>query len=37
MCRTAVNVFSDTVGAVVIAKSEGETPYSMDPDTAMLD
>jgi len=27
MCRTAVNVFSDTVGAVVIARSEGETPY----------
>jgi DAACS family dicarboxylate/amino acid:cation (Na+ or H+) symporter len=28
MCRTAVNVFSDTVGAVIIAKSEGEEPYS---------
>ena len=27
MCRTAVNVFSDTVGAVVIARSEGELPY----------
>lgn len=27
MCRTSVNVFSDTVGAVVIARSEGETPY----------
>jgi Na+/H+-dicarboxylate symporter len=25
MCRTAVNVFSDTTAAVVIAKSEGET------------
>jgi len=25
MCRTAVNVFSDSVGAVVIARSEGET------------
>ena len=25
MARTAVNVFSDTVGAVVIARSEGET------------
>jgi Na+/H+-dicarboxylate symporter len=25
MCRTAVNVFSDTCGAVTIAKSEGET------------
>lgn len=29
MCRTAVNVFSDTVGAVVIARSEGEQPYSL--------
>jgi DAACS family dicarboxylate/amino acid:cation (Na+ or H+) symporter len=28
MCRTAVNVFSDTVGAVVIARSEGEMPYA---------
>ncbi len=27
MCRTSVNVFSDTVGAVVIANSEGEHPY----------
>lgn len=27
MCRTSVNVFSDTVGAVVIAHSEGDTPY----------
>lgn len=27
MCRTSVNVFSDTVGAIVIARSEGETPY----------
>ena len=25
MCRTVVNVFSDTCGAVIIAKSEGET------------
>jgi len=25
MCRTAVNVFSDTCGAVTIAKTEGET------------
>ncbi|MDZ7625245.1 MAG: dicarboxylate/amino acid:cation symporter [Ignavibacteriaceae bacterium] len=25
MCRTAVNVFSDTCGTVVIAKTEGET------------
>ena len=25
MCRTAVNIFSDSVGAVIIAKSEGET------------
>lgn len=28
MCRTSVNVFSDTVGAVTIAASEGETPYT---------
>lgn len=27
MCRTAVNVFSDTVAAVVIGRSEGEKPY----------
>lgn len=27
MCRTSVNVFSDTVGAVVIANTEGEVPY----------
>lgn len=27
MCRTSVNVFSDTVGAVVIGRSEGENPY----------
>lgn len=27
MCRTGVNVFSDTVGAVVIASTEGEAPY----------
>jgi DAACS family dicarboxylate/amino acid:cation (Na+ or H+) symporter len=27
MCRTSVNVFADTVGAVVIGRSEGETPY----------
>jgi Na+/H+-dicarboxylate symporter len=25
MCRTAVNVFGDSCGAVVIARSEGET------------
>ena len=30
MCRTSVNVFSDTVGAVVIARSEGETPYQAE-------
>ncbi|MEC8614859.1 MAG: dicarboxylate/amino acid:cation symporter [Verrucomicrobiota bacterium] len=28
MCRTSVNVFSDTVGAVTIAASEGEILYS---------
>lgn len=31
MCRTSVNVFSDTVGAVVVGRSEGEVPY---PDSA---
>ena len=30
MCRTSVNVFSDTVGAVVIARSEGEAPYAAE-------
>ena len=29
MSRTAVNVFSDTVAAVVIARSEGECPYPL--------
>ena len=24
MCRTAVNIFSDSVGAVTVARSEGE-------------
>jgi DAACS family dicarboxylate/amino acid:cation (Na+ or H+) symporter len=28
MVRTMVNIFSDSVGAVVIAKSEGESPLS---------
>lgn len=27
MCRTATNVFSDSCGAVIIARSEGEAPY----------
>lgn len=38
MCRTAVNVFSDSCGAVIIAKTEGETnlfPESPDPDEVM--
>ena len=30
MCRTSVNVFSDTVGAVAIARSEGEVPYEVE-------
>src|SRR5690606_11807870 len=25
MCRTAVNIFSDSVGAVTVARTEGET------------
>lgn len=36
MCRTAVNVFSDTVGAVIIAKSEGEEPYSEEASSVPL-
>jgi Na+/H+-dicarboxylate symporter len=28
MMRTSVNVYSDTCGAVIIARGEGETPYS---------
>lgn len=28
MCRTTVNVWSDSCGATVIARSEGETPYT---------
>jgi DAACS family dicarboxylate/amino acid:cation (Na+ or H+) symporter len=27
MCRTAVNIYSDSVGAVVIASTEGETNF----------
>jgi proton glutamate symport protein len=27
MCRTAVNVFSDSVGAVIVARSEGESGF----------
>jgi Na+/H+-dicarboxylate symporter len=27
MCRTTVNIFGDTCCAVVVAKTEGETPY----------
>jgi Na+/H+-dicarboxylate symporter len=27
MCRTAVNVYSDTCGAVIVAKTEGESIY----------
>ncbi len=30
MCRTAVNIYSDSVGAVVIARTEGETPYAAE-------
>jgi proton glutamate symport protein len=31
MCRTAVNVFSDTCGAAIIARSDGETGVHADP------
>lgn len=34
MCRTSVNVFSDTVGAAIIAKSEGEPVYPQEATTA---
>lgn len=34
MCRTAVNVFSDTVGAVIIGRSEGDCPYAEVPPEA---
>jgi len=30
MCRTVVNIFSDSVGAVVVGRSEGE-PYILEP------
>lgn len=32
MCRTAVNVFSDSVGAATIASTEGEEVLKVDPD-----
>jgi len=31
MCRTTVNVWSDSCGAVVIARSEGETSVLSGP------
>lgn len=31
MCRTAVNIFSDSCGAVIIGRSEGETDILRDP------
>jgi len=35
MCRTAVNIFGDSVGAAVIARTEGETPLQpIGPDTS---
>ncbi len=34
MVRTAVNIFGDSVGAVVLAKSEGETGVLADPPVA---
>lgn len=34
MCRTTVNVFSDSCGAVIIGKSEGETRILSDEDPA---
>ena len=35
MCRTSVNVFSDTCGAVIIAKSEGEKGIYGDKKVAL--
>jgi proton glutamate symport protein len=32
MCRTAINVFSDSCGAVIVARSEGETNVLTDND-----
>ena len=32
MLRTAVNVFSDSCGAVIIARTEGETPRFSAPE-----
>ncbi|MCK5771590.1 dicarboxylate/amino acid:cation symporter [Algiphilus sp.] len=37
MMRTAVNVYGDTCGAVIIARGEGESPYAADPDSASAD
>ena len=34
MCRTSVNVFSDSCGAVIIARLEGEQPYTNVPGPA---
>ncbi|MEM6756930.1 MAG: cation:dicarboxylase symporter family transporter, partial [Planctomycetota bacterium] len=34
MCRTAVNVFSDSVAAVTIARSEGEQTFLVNPKPA---
>jgi proton glutamate symport protein len=36
MCRTSVNVFSDTCGAVIIARSEGETDLYKDADARLI-
>ena len=30
MCRTSVNVYSDTVAAIIIDNSEGGSPYSLE-------
>ena len=34
MCRTTVNVFSDSCGAAIIARSEGEETVDTDPPTS---
>jgi len=37
MYRTAVNIFSDSCGAAVIARSEGETDVDMEVRSAVAD
>ena len=36
MCRTSVNVFSDSCGSVVIARLEGERPLASEPSSGRV-